>query len=181
MQSACRRISPCKGTVAAQGGRRRAKGDRRWSWVRVVELFAREGTGECCEEGSKSDRVGGLGPRAPLRAPNGSGVTSLGLYSFSFSLVNVTRREAGKWGAQDPRRGGRAAYDPARRVPRVSSHGLPRTIDNEPMASQCFTVSWFLCKLFVWHIGGSIVQVDLSTLNVEKVYRGIQIDHECYY
>lgn len=31
----------------------------------------------------------------------------------------------------DAGRGG-AAYDPARRVPRVSSYTLPRTIDNEP-------------------------------------------------
>lgn len=38
---------------------------------------------------------------------------------------------------EEERHGGRvgrggAAYDPARRVPRVSSYTLPRTIDNEP-------------------------------------------------
>lgn len=52
MQPACRRI-PRKGSVAAH---RRVKGVRR-SRVRVVELFAREGMGERCEEGGLEKRL----------------------------------------------------------------------------------------------------------------------------
>lgn len=80
--------------------------------------------------------MGGLGPRAPFHVAQGWGAPGL---SFFHSLDGLFLRrrggggegEGGREGTVDEGRGG-AAYDPARRVPRVSSYTLPRTIDNEP-------------------------------------------------
>lgn len=82
--------------------------------------------------------MGGLGPRAPSR--QGWGAPGLSFFHSPRGLF-PWRRKRGEGREreeeEEERHGGRvgrggAAYDPARRVPRVSSYTLPRTIDNEP-------------------------------------------------
>lgn len=78
--------------------------------------------------------MGGLGPRAPSR--QGWGAPGLSFFHSPRGLF-PRRREGrgargGGGGGGEARWTGGAAYDPARRVPRVSSYTLPRTIDNEP-------------------------------------------------
>ena len=70
-------------------------------------------------------RVGGLGPRAPFHVAAKWGYCVCPPPSDTRGLF----LRCGTGGIPENRGG--AAYDPARRVPRVSSYALPRTIDNE--------------------------------------------------
>lgn len=80
------------------------------------------------EGAASSGRTG-----APFHVAPRWGASGLSLFHSLRGLF--PRRQAGgqrgRRGTVDAGRGG-AAYDPARRVPRVSSYTLPRTIDNEP-------------------------------------------------
>lgn len=166
MQSACRRI-PRKGSVVAY---RRAKGDRRWSWVRVVVLFAREGTEEYCEEGGKSveweDWV--YGPRYRYRIKVGSPPLISLLLVFSRERYSAGRRKM---------RGTRGTWDEEVGRPTTPPGACPESIRMVYHARLitsrgCTAVFYnrrFLFKLFVRQIGGPIVQVVISTLNAEKV------------
>lgn len=122
-----------------RGEERREKKREPLSWhpVQRVQKDAEAGRGEPGRTARRSGggaarawwgrgphRVGGLGPRAPFRRAAWWGLRGL---SCSFSLCLSV---AGAKGGAKARGG--AAYDPARRVPRVSSYALPRTIDNEP-------------------------------------------------
>lgn len=122
--------------------------------------------------------MGGLGPRAPLRAPNGSGVTSLGL-SPSRSLLRMLVGEAQE-------NEGHKTRDEEVGRPTTPPGACPesaRTVYRARLITSrgCTTVLYsrrFLFGLFVWRIGGSIVQVALSNFERGESIdnRGVQID-----
>lgn len=109
---------------------RRVEGNRRGLLRGAVVGEAR---GRWWGEGAASSgRTGPAGPVAP-----GVGLSFFhsprGLFPWRRKRGEGREREE----EEEERHGGRvgrggAAYDPARRVPRVSSYTLPRTIDNEP-------------------------------------------------
>lgn len=126
--------------------------------------------------------MGGLGPpRAPLRAPNGSGVTSLGL-SPSRSLLRMLVGEAQENEGHKTRdeEVGRPTTPPgacpesARTVYRarlITSRGLHHGALQSPI---------FIRAICMADIGGSIVQVALSNFERGESIdnRGVQIDRD---
>lgn len=122
------RESHCRGILRSECKtmQRRVEGNRRGLLRGAVVGEAR---GRWWGEGAASSgRTGPAGPVAP----------GVGLSFFHSPRGLFPRRWEGRGargeggGGGEARWTGGAAYDPARRVPRVSSYTLPRTIDNEP-------------------------------------------------
>lgn len=122
------RESRCRGILRSECKtmQRRVEGNRRGLLRGAVVGVARAWWWG--EGAASSGRTG-----APFHVAPRWGASGLSLFHSLRGLF--PRRQAGgkrgRRGTVDAGRGG-AAYDPARRVPRVSSYTLPRTIDNEP-------------------------------------------------
>lgn len=109
---------------------RRVEGNRRGLLRGAVVGEAR---GQWWGEGAASSgRTGPAGPVAPGVGGARSVLLPLAPWPFSLAAEEGRREREGGGGGGEARWTGGAAYDPARRVPRVSSYTLPRTIDNEP-------------------------------------------------
>lgn len=113
--------------------------------------------------------MGGLSPRAQRRAPNESGVTSLGLAaprSLSRMLLGEAQENEGHKTRDEevgrPTTPPGACPESARMVYRA------RLITSRDCTA-VFCSRRFLFRLLVWRIGGSIVQVVLSTLKADGV------------
>lgn len=130
-----------------------------WNPMQRVQNDAEAGRGETPRTARRYDggraRVwwgrgtassGRTGPAGPV--PRSSEVGTSRFPSLSLSPSVSCGRGLGLpvlGGGSAKNRGG-AAYDPARRVPRVSSYALPRTIDNEPWRTAVvYCREFFVC------------------------------------